>query len=343
MDINNLSVFKGNGEEIDGKRFSDNYDDYISLYNSNNFNNNLKHNKSYKYLLLKKYYKLLRKYSDTLIKNWKLEGVSENFIKRCGKISQYLINLTKRVKDEEEFINYLYKKSKYYYLFFRKSVNTFFKLDLLNEKEKEILLEFSTLIGKKMNERLNNFGKLEEIKKININEVIELLNLFKKENKELWLLLSKILLESGIRGTELLNLLKNKENLKKSIIYSNNEYSILFTNFLRKTKKNFYVILFNKTLDELLDLNLNVRYENLINRFKEELYNNNFAIKYFRKVNYNIWAIELENPKVGDIVQGRISDKNVSDYFYLSNLELIKKHYPKFYDYVNRNVYSKLK
>jgi len=302
----------------------------------------LESSKSYKYFLLKKYYKLLRNYYEVLLKNWKLEGVSENFIKRCRKISQYIINLTKRIKDEEEFVNYLHKKSKYYYLFFRKSINTFFKLNFLNEKEKELLLEFSTIIGKKINERINNFEKLEEIKRINIKEIVFLLNTLKKENKKIWFILSKVLLESGIRGTELLNLLKNKEGLKESVVYSTDKYSILFTNFIRKTKKNFYVILFNETLDKLLDLNLNVKYENLINQFKKELYKKNFAIKYFRKVNYNIWAIELENPKVGDIIQGRITDKDISDYFYLSNLELIKKYYPKFYNYINKNIYYKL-
>jgi len=281
---------------------------------------------------IKKLYKYFKEY---LNKN--KEPISN--LKRFETIHKYCMNLFKNEKNFEIIKERLSKKSRYYSIFLRKFAKYLYLEGYINEKQKEFIIELCREVERKIKERTINFRKLEDIKNISKEEVIKTLDQLREINNK-YFVLSKVLLESGLRGTEIEKLLEI-ENFDKIKVHEDENFVVLILNYIRKSKKSFYCVIGKGTFNLLLKEKPNTKD---FSRFRELIRRKNLLpIKYFRKFNYNVWAIELNNPKLGDIVQGRVSEKNISDYFYLSNLNLIKKNYYDFLKWLENNIYKKLK
>ncbi|MDD3264229.1 MAG: integrase [Candidatus Nanoarchaeia archaeon] len=158
------------------------------------------------------------------------------------------------------------------------------------------------------------------------NEILKSLNIINNLYPK-FLILYKLMIESGCRFTELKDFIINFDKSKIEIY----KQIVLYRNFYLRGQKSSYYLFFTKKTYEKLNLKeLDV---NLINSFQilSKRNKNIVTLKYLRKYHFTLMIENNVSFEIANFIQGRTS-QNIGFNHYLAKKSIALKEYSKIID-----------
>lgn len=164
----------------------------------------------------------------------------------------------------------------------------------------------------------------------NIEQIKIALKYLKETQEEKLYLIYRFVLESGCRFTEAIQFFKTYEEKYLEI----DNKLCCYSNFYIRGKKSSYYLLFTKSLyDKLKPYFGKITDGDMENlKRKAQRYEQIQAVKYLRKVNFSMMLMNDIPSEIADLIAGRSQKGNVGFNHYLDQKSLVKKHYARIVD-----------
>ena len=208
----------------------------------------------------------------------------------------------------------------------KKSTSVSFRV-FLNYCEMKNIFSYEELYKFRSRIKISNKNKIDsfvpEKKQIKFS-----INHIKKNYQHEYLFIYLILIESGIRYSELIEIILNYDSVKVDI----RRDFIIYSNFYIRGKKSSYFLYSSKnTFEKLISLKDKLTYSKMMYfKKKVSLDENLINLKYLRKYNFTIMIKSGINFEIANFIQGR-SSKNIGFNHYLAKKELAFENYCKFF------------